>query len=79
MQSRFVVPLQVNGTLQELHVSWNKLKAKGCTAVAQGLQDNVALRVLSMAWCGMQDVGTAALATMLSENDVSQACIALEP
>lgn len=34
------------------------------------MHDNVALRVLSMAWCGMQDAGTEAVANMLKENNV---------
>jgi hypothetical protein len=36
---------QQNVAIKELNVSWNRLRGKGCKAVAEGLSGNVSLQV----------------------------------
>ena len=38
-------PLQANGTLTDVNVSWNQLRAKGVVALAEALGQNSALQV----------------------------------
>ncbi|KAF5827747.1 flagellar associated protein [Dunaliella salina] len=60
--------LKTNNCLQELILSWNKLRPKGVIAIAESLKPNMALQVLGLAWCGVQDAGALALGTTLKSN-----------
>lgn len=68
---QLLATLQINNCLQELVLSWNKLRSKGVIAFVESLRPNLALQVLGMAWCGMSDVGALAMGETLKANHVS--------
>jgi hypothetical protein len=42
---------------QELDISWNKIKPEGVDDLCQGLEVNMGLVKLSLAWNGLEDTG----------------------
>lgn len=40
-----VLHVQINITLQELNLSWNKLRPRGVVSIAEGLKPNLTLQV----------------------------------
>ena len=53
-----------NDNITDLDLSWNHIRMKGGKEIAQGVKDNVCLKVLNLSWNGFgddgaKDVGTA--------------------
>ncbi len=65
--------LQRNSTLEVLDLSINcKVSDNGAFFIAQGLKQNVSLRVLCLDYCGIGDEGVESLSEALVENDSLQ-------
>ena len=56
--------LKVNNSLQELHIGYNAIGDDGMSSVADGLQYNKTLTMLSVQWCELSVKGTVVYKTV---------------
>eukprot|EP00741_Cyanophora_paradoxa_P008529 tig00001327_g8254.t1 len=61
-----------NGTLQELDLSWNKIRGRAAAALLASLGSNEGLTSLNLAWNGLSDVEGQALGPALRDNEALQ-------